>query len=413
MSAQSRPAVIYATSLVVVAYALNLMDRMILAVLAQPIKAELGLSDAQLGLLNGFAFVAIYAAAGLPLARLADRVGRRWVLAGSLAVWSGMTAMCGLSRSYPQLAVARLGVGLGEAGGLPVGMAVIADGYPPERRALPMSLMSGGACLGIALGMSAGAAIAAEYGWRVAFMVAGLPGLLLAVVVALSLPEKPRIATPKVEGDTLWRGIKRLFARPTFRWLVAAHAGFNFVAGGMVAWLPLFMMRSHDLSLAETGALLGLAIAGGMAVGGVGGAWLFQAMGVSPSRGLKLAGLLALVGLPLFAGAILVPNAHLAVGLLLCAGAFTGVVNGPLLAGQQGVADGDDRALAAASSTFAANYVGTGLLPFLVGLSSDALTPAFGDEALRMVLLGASVVIALAAGCMIRAARTYDADATA
>jgi hypothetical protein len=140
---------------------------------------------------------------------------------------------------------------------------------------------------------------------------------------------------------------------------------------------------------------------------------LFQAMGVSPSRGLKLAGLLALVGLPLFAGAILVPNAHLAVGLLLCAGAFTGVVNGPLLAGQQGVADGSDRALAAASSTFAANYVGTGLLPFLVGLASDALTPAFGDEALRMVLLGASVVIALAAGCMIRAARTYDADATA
>lgn len=407
-----RSSATYATGLLVVAYAINLMDRMILAVLAQPIQDELRITDAQIGLLTGFAFVAVYAAAGLPLARLADRVGRRWVLAGSLAVWSAMTALSGLARTFPQLALARLGVGVGEAGSLPASVALISDLYPAQRRALPLAWMSGGACMGVALGLSLGGLVASLYGWRVALLVAGLPGLLLAVLIAGTLPEPAREApTPAAPAATFWVSLRRLLARPSFRWLLACQALANFILSGLVSWLPIFMIRSHGQSLMQTGALLGLTVATGMAVGGVGGAWLLQrGPAAATDRSLKISGLCMLAAFPCLVAALLAPEVHVAVGLLLVTGTLTGVASGPVLAGQQGVADVKDRALAAGVGTFVANYIGTGLFPFLIGLSSDALAPRFGAESVRFTLLGASVMVVLAGLALLRAARAYRRD---
>src|ERR1700728_4314492 len=167
--------VIYATLLLTLINVFNFTDRVVFGVLIQPIKKELNLSDTQIGLLSGFAFVAVYAAVGLPLARLADRVGRRWVLAGCIAVWSLLTALSGLANSFSQLAAARLGVGVGEAGCLPASHALLAELYPPNRRLLPIAIVTTGATVGLALALGGGGFVASLWGWRAAFLSVGLP----------------------------------------------------------------------------------------------------------------------------------------------------------------------------------------------------------------------------------------------
>jgi MFS family permease len=181
-----RSSAAYVTFLLTVTNIFNYIDRASLAVLVQPIKHDLGLSDSQMGFLSGFAFVAVYAAIGIPLARLADRVGRRWVLAACVGFWGLMCSSCALARSFYQLAGARMGVGVGEGGCLPLSHALLAQTYAPGRRAVPIAIVTAGSAVGIALGLAGGGLIAAQFGWRTAFMVMGLPGLLLAGVVAWS-----------------------------------------------------------------------------------------------------------------------------------------------------------------------------------------------------------------------------------
>lgn len=404
----------YAVFLLTVVNIFNYMDRMVLAVLAQPIKEELGLSDSQLGILTGFAFVAVYAAVGLPLARLADRIGRRWVLAGSLAMWSVMTAASGLVRSFSQLALARVGVGIGEAGGMPSSHALLAEIYPPGRRAVPIAIMTAGAAIGITLGLSIGGLIANAYGWRAAFMIVGLPGMVLAILVAFTLPEPAR--PPQAERVKLpfWQTLQRLFQIRTYRWLVCTHPFYSFVTAGVVGWLPTFFIRTHGMRVDQVGAFFGIAFGFGIVTGGLLGAWVLERVSrTKPQRSLFYAGLLMLTAFPAYVAALLIANQWMALTLMMVFGALTGGAGAPMIAGQQGVVGNQVRATASAVSVFFSAYIGGGLGPLLIGMGSDFFTASLGPNALRASLLIASLAIILPGFFMIRASRSFVADAEA
>jgi predicted MFS family arabinose efflux permease len=405
------PHVVYATFLLTVINVFNYIDRMVLAVLVQPIKSDLGLTDTQIGLLTGFAFVAMYAVVSVPLARLADRIGRRWVLAGAVGIWSLMTAASGLTTSFLQLAVARIGVGVGEAGYMPSSHALLADLFPPGRRTLPIAIATAGAAIGIALGLTIGGLVAGAYGWRAAFLIVGLPGVLLAIVVWLTLPEANRTQIDSAPQPPFWASVRTLFGIRTYRWVFCTHPFYVFVTSGVVGWLPAFFMRSHGMSVQHVGALFGVSYGFGLTIGAVVGAYVIQRVtSRTPERGLYFAGWLMLMGFPCYAIALAISSSSISLALIMLFGALSGAAGPPMIAAQQGVAGNRTRATASAISMLFSSYVGGGLGPLLVGMGSEALMPAFGANALRMSLLMASIAIVLPGIFMLRASRTYAAD---
>ena len=245
-----------------IVYAFNFVDRQILVILQEPIKAEMGLSDTQLGLLSGFTFAVVYVTAGIPIAYWADRGNRRNIVSLALAVWSGMTAISGFAQSYTQLLLARLGVGLGEAGGSPPAHSMISDYFPPEQRASALSFYSSGIYIGIIFGFLFGGLIADAFGWRTAFLVVGIPGVLFAIVLRLTVMEPMR-----GRGDSLDSAAEK----PTFRetlaflkglrsfWYLALGCAFTaFTSYGNGNFFPSFLIRNHGMSLSEVGMVLAL-----------------------------------------------------------------------------------------------------------------------------------------------------------
>lgn len=402
----------YATLLLTLVNIVNFIDRMIFAVLIEPIKKDLHLSDTQMGVLGGFAFVAVYAAMGVPLARLADRAGRRWVLAGSVALWSLTSAACGTAHSFSRLALMRLGVGMGEAGYMPSAHALLAEIYPHGRRSVPIAIVTSGAAAGIALGLTIGGVVASRYGWRAAFILVGLPGLLLAVLISLTLPEKIHISAGTRSRVPFWPTVRALYAIRTYRWTTFAHPLYLFVTAGTLTWLPAFFMRSHGLTLAQVGLYFGMTFGFGVALGSCLGSYALQRItGHAPARTLYLAGWLALGAYPCFVGALLVSSASLSLLLLMLFGALIAGAGPPMIAGQQGVVGDEARALASALSMLFSSYLGAGLGPFLIGAGSEKLVPVLGTNALRALLLFASSAIILTGLCLIRASKSLDADA--
>ena len=242
-------------------YTFNFIDRQILVILQEPIKADLGLSDAQLGLLTGFSFALVYVTAGIPIAWLADRSNRRNIVAASLAFWSLMTALSGLVQNYAQLLAARLGVGVGEAGGSPPSHSMISDYFPPSSRGTALSFYSMGIYIGVLFGFAAGGWIAENFGWRNAFFVIGIPGIVYALAV-LWLVKEPKRGQFDVGGTppkaSLSETMACLRSRPTFWWISVGCAFTAFVSYGNGNFMPSFLIRNHGLSLAEVGAILGL-----------------------------------------------------------------------------------------------------------------------------------------------------------
>ena len=242
-------------------YTFNFIDRQILVILQEPIKADLGLSDAQLGLLTGFSFALVYVTAGIPIAWLADRSNRRNIVVASLAFWSFMTAISGLVQNFGQLLAARLGVGVGEAGGSPPSHSMISDYFPPSSRGTALSFYSMGIYIGVLFGFAAGGWIAQNFGWRNAFFVIGIPGILYALAV-LWVVKEPKRGQFDVGGtppkSSLSETMNCLRGRPTFWWISIGCAFTAFVSYGNGNFMPSFLMRNHGLSLAEVGAILGL-----------------------------------------------------------------------------------------------------------------------------------------------------------
>ena len=257
----------YGLFMLTLVYAFNFVDRQILVILQEPIKNDMGLSDTQLGLLSGFSFALVYITAGIPIAYWADRTNRRNIITASLAVWSGMTALSGLAQNYSQLLLARIGVGIGEAGGSPPAHSMISDYYPPERRATAMAIYTTGLHLGILMGFIVGGLISEFFGWRIAFFSVGIPGVLLAVVFYFTVKEPPRgqwdESVNMAHKPSLGETLKHLSSVRSFWYLALAAGATSFAGYGNGNFAPSFLIRNHGFSVGEVGVVLAIFGGGG------------------------------------------------------------------------------------------------------------------------------------------------------
>ena len=266
----------YALVMLVQVYVFNFIDRSILGILVQPIKEDLGVSDTAMGFLGGIAFAIFYTFLGIPIARMADTGSRLNVLTISLALWSGATALCGFALNFMQLLAARIGVAVGEAGGSPPSHSMISDMFPPEKRATALAIYALGIPIGTMLGNLGGGWINEAFDWRTAFVVVGLPGVFLAVVLRLTLREPPRggaEGTALKSGDAPPVGVvfRYLWARKSFRYLSLGAALHAFVGYGVSYWIPAMFNRSHGIGTADMGEALfylGFASMAGTFLGG-------------------------------------------------------------------------------------------------------------------------------------------------
>ncbi len=405
----------YVLGLLFVVYVFNFIDRQILTILLEPIKQELGVSDSAMGFLTGGAFAIFYTFAGIPIGRFADRGVRRSVIAVGAALWSAMTALSGLAQSFVQLALARIGVGIGEAGCSPPAHSLLSDYFPPERRATALAVYASGIHFGTAFGWLAGGQIADALGWRAAFFVVGLPGILLAALVQLTVREPPRgLSEGSRAGDapSTREVFDFLWSLRSFRHLSLASALTAFGGYAVATWTPTFLVRVHGMSLAEAGTWLGL-IAGLAGASGayLGGAVADRLRARDPRYSLWVPALASVAGLP-FAGLLLFwPDPRAALLLSIPSTVFGAMWLGPIFALTQTLVRVRMRAVGSAILLFIINLIGLGLGPQTVGLLNDLLRPRFGAGAVRWSL--AAVVLAMSLWAALHfalAARTLRAD---
>ncbi len=380
----------YAVLLLSVINIFNYMDRMALSVLLPFIKTDLRLSDAELGLLVGLAFSLFYAIFGIPIARWADRGVRRNIIAIALATWSVMTALAGAAQNFWQLFATRLGVGIGEAGCLPPSQSIICDYVPFKSRPGVFAIHGFGAIAGLMLGMALAGWLGGLVGWRWAFVILGLPGLLLAVIVRATLREPVRgfydRATARPESPA--EGLRFLWHCRTYKLLILFMATNGFVQFGLNQWLPSFYARSFGLDPSTVGISLGIAFGVGQGTGILlGGVLSNRAMRINVRLPLQIAGTAALMAMPVALAALLVPSALGSLLLVVLTGLLWAMPSGPVIAATYSVTTPAMRATAGAITIFFTSAIGIGLGPFCVGLLSDALTASHGNEALRYALL--------------------------
>lgn len=389
----------YALFILMLGYTANYVDRQILAILLEPIKQDLGVSDTQLGFLSGITFAIFYATLGVPIAMLADRTNRRNIVAAAIAIFSTMTVVCGFVTSFAQLALARIGVGIGEAGSSPPSHSMISDMFPPEKRASAMGIYSLGINIGILIGFLVGGWVTQWYGWRAAFLVVGAPGLLIALLIRFTLKEPQRGhadgTTAQAAGDAPKVGevFRLLWSQRSFRHIsiACALAAFGGYAG--VTWIPAFLMRSYQMTPGEIGTWLALIIG---FVGGAGTyatAWAADRFSKRDVRwNMWVVAIVMMACFPLSIGLYLSPDKYWAMFFFLVP-AFAGAAYiGPSLAMTQGLVALRMRAVASAVLFLILNLIGMGLGPQAVGLISDLYAPTFGQESLRYALLTVMVV---------------------
>ncbi len=385
-----------------VVYMLNFLDRQIVNILAEPIKRDLGLSDTQLGLLAGPAFAVFYAILGIPIARYADKgsTHRVWLISVSLAVWSAMTALCGLAQNFVQMALARIGVGVGEAGCTPAAHSLIADTVPPEERSSAIAFFGLGIPIGALLGLVIGGVVNDQYGWRVALMVVGLPGLLLALALPKIIREPRRCEGGLSNGDTdaqakaavpIKEAAREIFASKAYLYIFIAASFTAFLSYGKGLWTISFFIRSHGFSTTEAG--LSMAIA--LGVSGIIGTWLggkvADVYGKRDKRHLlTLPAIGMAVAAPFLFMGYWTEDWRAALALLIVPTILNAAYYGPAYGCVQGLVRPELRAIAASLVVFGQNLIGLGLGPFAFGILSDSLQPIAGVESVRWVLYGAA-----------------------
>ncbi|RXD07740.1 MFS transporter [Sphingomonas sp. UV9] len=378
-------------------YTFNFVDRQILGILAPTIKTDLALTDTQLGLLGGLAFALLYSTLAIPLAWVADRTSRTWVITLSLAVWSAFTALCGVAGSFAQLFAFRVGVGVGEAGGVAPSYAVIADTFAPDRRARALAVYSLGIPLGSAAGVMLGGYIATSIDWRTAFVAVGVAGLVLAPVFRLCVREPVRGADPR-DREPVRRVFGILARKPSF-WLLAFGASASSMLGyGLAFWLPSLMQRSFGLDLIETaqfyGGVLLLGGVAGVLLGGV----LGDRLGARDRRMYaRVPAIAFVIAVPLFAAGILSSSMTAAFVFFLVPQALAYVWLAPVITAIQHLVPGHMRATASATFLLINNLIGLGGGSFALGALSDTLATRYGDEALRYAMLAGLVLYLVAA----------------
>ena len=394
------------------AYIFNFLDRQILGILAGPIMKDLDLDDAEFGVIAGFAFALLYSVLAVPLAMLADRTRRSWVIAGAVATWSGFTALCGTATSFSQLFFFRLGVGVGEAGGVAPSYALISDYFPPQRRARALAIFSLGVPLGLASGTLIGAYLASWIDWRAAFLAMGVAGLILAPVMLFVVRDAPRSkAVASAEAIPLGGVFSIIARKPTF-WLMAFAASFSSLAGyGLALWTPSVLERSFGFELIERGQFLVAIFLIGGTTGVLAGGWLADRLGqFDRSWYARLPMIAWLITAPLFVAGLLSPNPTLAWFLLLIPNALNILWLGPVVTAVQHLVPAPMRATASASFLLINNLIGLGVGPMLIGYLSDQFKARLGIEALRYAAVSVVGFYVLAALLMMFAVKRLGRD---
>ena len=415
----TRKSAYYALGVLTVVYSFNFIDRQLLAILQESIKADLSLSDGQLGLLTGFAFAVFYVTAGIPIARWADHSNRRNIVALSLTIWSGMTALSGMVQNYGQLLAARVGVGVGEAGGSPPSHSMISDIFSPQRRASALGFYSMGVNIGILFGFLLGGWLNEFFGWRVAFMVVGIPGVLLAMIVRWTVAEPIRGLSDNklvVSESTSFRGVLNvLWASKAFRHIGMGAALNAFVGYSISNWTASFMIRSHGMSTGELGTWLALIIGFGGAVGVFSGGLLADRLAARDKRWyVWLPALAGLIALPFIVSVYLVEGRYTALMCMLVPAVMSNVYLGTSIATTHGLVGMRMRAMASAIFFFILNIIGLGAGPWSVGMLSDYLSASQGTESLRYAMLYLLPVVSFWSLChFYLAAKTLREDLAA
>jgi predicted MFS family arabinose efflux permease len=399
-------------------YIVNFVDRQIFSILIEPIKADIHLSDTQLGFLGGIAFAIFYTFAGIPIARWADRSNRRNIITIAIVIWSIMTAVTGFARNFWMLLIARVGVGVGEAGCSPPIHSLISDYFPPERRGTALSIYALGIPIGGAIGTLAGGWIGQYFGWRAAFLVVGIPGILLAILVRLTLREPPRgfsdvsnIPPAASSENSITDVLGFLWGLKSFRHLSMAAALHGFVGYGVGLFMPSFFIRIHGFGLAETSTYLFLIGLFGI-IGTFGGGYLSDRFGLTDKRWYMWIPLAATLGALPF-GVLFYTTQDPMLALIL---AIPGTILGPMYLGPsfaivQALGTPGMRALASALLLFILNIIGLGLGPWFVGFLSDFLNPYYGVESLRYAMFSVTMAGgAWAAFHYYMASRTLNQD---
>ena len=407
--------------------AVSLIDRQVMGVVIEPIKAEFHVSDTRIGLLTGLAFALVYCVFAIPLGRYADRAHRRNLIGWCCAFWSVMAMLCGFASNFWQLALARVGVAVGESGSGAASMSIIADLYPPHQRAKAISVFMLGAPIGALLGMSLGAYIAYYHGWREAFIWMAIPGIVAAVLLRLTateplrgLWEKAQQARPALPHESVMQVMRVAWRSKTFVRIAVAGALLAFSSYAFSIWSTAFLVRSHGLSLKDAGIIMGLAAGPGAVIGSLSSGWLSSYLAQRDSRwqlGVPIVGsLLACpmavafalypAGNPWSLGALLVPQAAIFMfamsvfGMWWMAPSYTAIAQ---------LVIPERRATMIAIYNFAIMALGAGFGPLAVGVLSDHLTPYIGADALRWSMVICSGGYLLASGLLISILRPYAA----
>ena len=384
----------YVLAVLTVVYALNIADRFSISTLIEPIRLELQLSDSGIAFLTGVALALFYVTVGLPIAALADRANRRNILAIAIALWSGMTALCGLAQNYSQLLLARFGVGIGEAGGTPPSTSILADKFPAAQRPMALTIFALGACLGAWLGSSVAGAAAERGGWRAAFLVLGIPGLIAALIVSLTVREPRRgqldAASASLRAGTLAASLRFIATQRSAVHLLAGGSVATLWSWGLMWWTPAFLQRSHHMTVGQAGELLGrmhlIAGTAGTLLAG----WLMgQRRAADPRHVARLLGwVTALTTIPSIIAYWVIPDRAATVLLWIFVPAVYFYI-GPILGLLQNVVPAHMRVMACAILLFTANVANLVIAPQVIGWLSDWFAMSFGagEESLRWALL--------------------------
>lgn len=390
-------------TMLLVVYTFNFLDRQILGILAKPIQASLHLSDAQFGAIGGTAFAILYSVLGVPLALLADRVGKTRVIAGSLVVWSGFTALCGTATGFWSLFLSRLGVGVGEAGGVAPSYALIADYFPVQRRARALAIYSMGIPIGLGSGVLLGAYIAALVDWQTAFITVGIAGIVVAPIFLLLVRDRPRPAVVADADAVPVLAVIPILARKPAYWLLSIGAGCSSMAGyGLALWVPKIIAvhygwtANHDLI--KVGQFMGsLLLIGGTTGIFLGGVFADRLGAVDRAWYARLPAIAWLITAPTFMLGLFTPLPVLAWFLLLIPNALNTLWLGPIVTAAQHLAPSRMRASASGSFLLVNNLLGLGLGPLLMGTLSDALKASYGADSLRYAaIIGVSLYLVAA-----------------
>jgi len=405
----------YVLGVLFTVYVINFIDRQVMSVFIDPIKAEFDVSDTSMGLLVGFAFALFYTFAGIPIARWADRGNRRSIIALGLALWSGMTVASGLARSFAQLALARIGVGIGEAAGSPPAHSLISDYFPLNKRATALGIYASGVYVGSAIAYLGGGYLAANFDWRVAFYALGAPGLLFALVVRFTVREPPRGHSERGSGGaaatTFSETLRHLLGCRSWVHLVIGSSFLSILGYGVLMWGYPFFGRVHAMSPVDIGIRLAVIVGIGGSLGAYGGGRLVDRFGsADPGWYMRLPALLTLFAMPFGVAFLLADGSTQAFAFFFPFYVLSNAYVPAMHTINQNLAKLRMRSTAAAIMLFIVNIVGAGAGPLIVGVLNDAFEPHFGSEAIRYSLLTISSAGLLGAFFLHLSSRNLAAD---